>query len=1464
MAECDDIYNEIDNLYASVQDLHQESFSDTADPQHPHLVPTLKPYQCKAVRWMLSRESKKVTIDDILSSGPTELPTGGILADEMGLGKTVEVIACMLLNPRTSFDEEPASETENSFINSSDTCHSPTDLSATVDEKCSLSKTHSQRKRKSKSWLIDSESNSADGITGEISDAKTAPNFANFSGEDKHDHLQQGIPESFVKKESYNEKTELPKEVHCMENEPSSPSSTNVITCKNEPSNSPIQDAPEEWCSLQNKKLCKNKSDFLPSIDAVVKKEVLNHKEFALNTKVVDSSANSRAFEESNLKILSQNGYDEEKVPKDQIETDEKMCIDMVNQEPQKKSRGWKRKSMDPSPTLCEKRANIEADIVDSSLNNENVSEVNRSRKGKKPVTPSVDVSAKKKSTSKQRGSSIRAELNKWYEELLAEVRPKSRKSIEETTSNLHCFCDNIAESNMIQCADCQFYQHKACVGFNAKKMKKKDYLCPSCILKKKPIPAKTTFIVSPASIADQWVEEIEKHTNPPLKVLRYEGVRTSGYIQPSTIAEYDVLLTTYESLAKELNYVSGDDENATRSLRHAKRYFSPQSPLICVQWWRVCLDEAQMVEMSNTKPSLMTKRLHAIHRWAVTGTPIQKTVDDLMGLMEFLGIEELASLRKWRVLKEKRDEFLYFLSCLMWRHSKHEVLDEFGVPPQTVKSVWLKFSAIESHFYQRQHEECSGQFLAKVSKYPSLNIPLQTIDRKEVSRILQPLLSLRQACSHPQAVRGKLLAGRTTMTMTDLLDVMVKKTENESEEFLRQYIATLNGMAGINIIIDQLGDAVELYREVLQLCQNYEGSLTVDTLQKIHTLHNLAEVLEFKPENIAPTLRDATAKEDAAKLEKEYLDKRRVVMKNTQQQVATLAADIATLCGGSTLGFSEWWVEVIDWAPSSKELITHLKSALAEISESFISIAPKISSKDRLKANLAIWLAELDSLRISIIDALHSLEVTATEDLVHKALCCHLRKARRSAKSCPLCEIEENLLAYESLLFMVSSKGNKSNALAEVEDEDDDDDKETSEEAQPSTSKESNALQALKQVKVFEVSWKGSWKNSQYLIVLTELSNFARTKSAPAQWQNSAKQHLKLMNSLKREFKTLRLLWTQNSELVQSCDELVMAKMRLRLRLKSDTPQKKVSNKLDHIHIIDPNQIQFELHRLKNESKAAAENLKKKTGTLLYLRNLQKEKSEDKVNICPICRSEMKDRWVVLVCGHCICYECIPTMLSMSTSKEYVECAICREKGPVAEISYVDCQQREDDDKVIGSFSTKITGVIHLVKTLTSEDSSVKILVFSSWEKVLDILQEGFEKNSIKSQRLKSGPKHKNSIKNFKTMKDMNVLLLQYRSGSKGLNLIEATHIILVEPVLNPSDELQAVGRVHRMGQTKPTFVHRFVIENTIEEKMLTAVRESEINQWRKNQVTLQQLSELFCYNFANSKLESTDGSSV
>lgn len=56
-------------------------------------------------------------------------------------------------------------------------------------------------------------------------------------------------------------------------------------------------------------------------------------------------------------------------------------------------------------------------------------------------------------------------------------------------------------------------------------------------------------------------------------------------------------------------------------------------------------------------------------------------------------------------------------------------------------------------------------------------------------------------------------------------------------------------------------------------------------------------------------------------------------------------------------------------------------------------------------------------------------------------------------------------------------------------------------------------------------------------------------------------------------------------------------------------------------------------------------------------------------------------------------------------------------------------------------------------------------------------------------------------------------VLLLLVQHGANGLNLLEAQHVVLVEPLLNPAAEAQAVGRVHRIGQDKPTLVHRFLV---------------------------------------------------
>lgn len=63
-----------------------------------------------------------------------------------------------------------------------------------------------------------------------------------------------------------------------------------------------------------------------------------------------------------------------------------------------------------------------------------------------------------------------------------------------------------------------------------------------------------------------------------------------------------------------------------------------------------------------------------------------------------------------------------------------------------------------------------------------------------------------------------------------------------------------------------------------------------------------------------------------------------------------------------------------------------------------------------------------------------------------------------------------------------------------------------------------------------------------------------------------------------------------------------------------------------------------------------------------------------------------------------------------------------------------------------------------------------------------------------------------------FKQEADLRCLLLNLKSGGNGLTLVEANHVFLLEPIFNAATEAQAINRIHRSGQTKPTFVHRWV----------------------------------------------------
>jgi SNF2 family DNA or RNA helicase len=81
--------------------------------------------------------------------------------------------------------------------------------------------------------------------------------------------------------------------------------------------------------------------------------------------------------------------------------------------------------------------------------------------------------------------------------------------------------------------------------------------------------------------------------------------------------------------------------------------------------------------------------------------------------------------------------------------------------------------------------------------------------------------------------------------------------------------------------------------------------------------------------------------------------------------------------------------------------------------------------------------------------------------------------------------------------------------------------------------------------------------------------------------------------------------------------------------------------------------------------------------------------------------------------------------------------------------------------------------------------------------------------------------------IEGFKKAPPGAVFIIQIKCGGQGLNLQEATRVYITGPSWNPATELQAIGRAHRTGQTKPVYVKKLVYKEcsrfvSVEEEMM------------------------------------------
>lgn len=117
------------------------------------------------------------------------------------------------------------------------------------------------------------------------------------------------------------------------------------------------------------------------------------------------------------------------------------------------------------------------------------------------------------------------------------------------------------------------------------------------------------------------------------------------------------------------------------------------------------------------------------------------------------------------------------------------------------------------------------------------------------------------------------------------------------------------------------------------------------------------------------------------------------------------------------------------------------------------------------------------------------------------------------------------------------------------------------------------------------------------------------------------------------------------------------------------------------------------------------------------------------------------------------------------------------------------------------------------------------RVLLFAQMTKMLNILEDYMNYRKYKYLRLDGSSTimdRRDMVWDFQHRSDIFVFLLSTRAGGLGINLTAADTVIFYESDWNPTLDLQAMDRAHRLGQTKDVTVYRLVCKETVEEKIL------------------------------------------
>ncbi|KAJ5035392.1 uncharacterized protein L3040_007862 [Drepanopeziza brunnea f. sp. 'multigermtubi'] len=986
--------------------------------------------------------------------------------------------------------------------------------------------------------------------------------------------------------------------------------------------------------------------------------------------------------------------------------------------------------------------------------------------------------------------------------------------------------------------------------------------------------PTGATLIITPPSIIKQWISEINRHA-PLLKVFHYEGIKAKVHSKRdfsdllNDLASSDIVVSTYSVLAGEIHFTH---LNPGKRLRHESKYPRPKSPLMLLSWWRCLIDEAQMIESGVSNAAVVARMIPRVNAWCVTGTPVRKDVNDLLGLLVFLRYEPFASIKHaWSsLITSCKFEFRKLFGTLALRHSKQSVRDELKLPAQRRYVITMPFTPIEEQHYQ----ELFNQMCTEVG-LDSQGAPTRDDwNPDKVSDIMRRwLVRLRQTALHPDVGgRNRRALGHkdgSLRTVDQVLNVMMESTDLSIRTDQRTLLITKlrrgqlfenspRVKEALAIWVEAADEAKAIVEECrLQLQQELtkavaENGTTIKVNMSGPGSDSEVERPELDPSSrigaFRMRLRTAMEIEHMAIF---FRTNAYFQIKSNEEMTKPNSDEFRTLEKLETEGYEA--------AKKTRRMI------LQENFEKTDKLMRKISRKAATQAFVQIPKFHSNIPK----EGIESHKIMERLDILARAL-----------------DAQANILdawREDTVQFLLRS----------LIDEDEDDIDITGEEYEESTKIQDEVqvyLNCLRfvitdrhdaltgqnndlvksEVKFLTGALKDLDRHHvacpektvellgvrQEIKPTTEMGSIRGIQSelralAASLKLDAQRGSIRAQSELSIVEKQLKIIQTQFKEQMLAIADLKKEAELFTRSLNSRLEYyKQLQLVSDQVSLYDGPNDDATLARYLEEEGRLARKIATAKSKRRYLDHLREEAFNPKEQrICVICR-ETFEVGALTVCGHQYCKGCIrmwwdthrncpvckrklskvdmhqitykPGELSIQaeevqdihhervpTSKKHSAIYSEISKATLAEIKNIELDGP--------SFTTKVDTLARHLIWLRESDPGAKSIIYSSFKDFLDVLAQAFSEFRIGYSSIET-PK---GIEKFKTDPGIECFLLHARAHSSGLNLVNANHVFLCEPLLNTALELQAIARVDRIGQQQETNVWLYLVDGTVEESI-------------------------------------------